>query len=161
MHPFQLPFSLLFWLFFETFRRKPKKGSRVRPQAHKNTSKWSSRAPKRSPRINNLRPKVPPSTNSRGRVLAEGDVDPPRCLQHLLPACWDPLLSILRLTCSRTDKVNSLRACTHLPFGKVTKTYVKPHVSLPNRCFTKFPEVSRPRRRRPFWTLPEHVFCDV
>ena len=27
-------------------------------------------------RINNLRPKVPPSTNSRGRVLAEGDVDP-------------------------------------------------------------------------------------
>ena len=23
------------------------------------------------------------NTNSRGRVLAEGDVDPPRCLQHL------------------------------------------------------------------------------
>ena len=28
------------------------------------------------------------NTNSRGRVLAEGDVDPPRCVQHPLPACW-------------------------------------------------------------------------
>ena len=83
MHPFQLPFSLLFCTFFETFPEKPKKGSRVRPQGHKNTSKWTSRAPKRSPRINNLRPKVPPSTNSCGRVLAEGNVDPPRC-SHLL-----------------------------------------------------------------------------
>ena len=31
MHPFQLPFPLLFYIFFETFREKPKKGSRVRP----------------------------------------------------------------------------------------------------------------------------------
>ena len=79
-------FRSLFRFFFAPFsrlRRKPKKGSRVRPLAHKNTSKWSSRAPKRSPRINNLRPKVPPSTNSHGRVLAEGDVDPPRCLAPL------------------------------------------------------------------------------
>ena len=30
---------------------------------------------KQSPRINNLSPKVPPSTKSRGQVLAEGDVD--------------------------------------------------------------------------------------
>ena len=35
MHPFQLPFSFLFCTFFETFREKPKKGSRVRPQAQK------------------------------------------------------------------------------------------------------------------------------
>ena len=70
------PFFAFFCSFFETFREKPKKGSRVWPQGHKNTSKWTSRAPKRSPRINNLRPMVPPSTNSRGRVLAEGDVDP-------------------------------------------------------------------------------------
>ena len=69
-------FSSLFHSFFETFRETSKKGSRVWPQGHKNTSKWTSRTPKRSPRINNLRPKVPPSTNSRGRVLAEGDVDP-------------------------------------------------------------------------------------
>ena len=61
---------------FEIFRETSNKGSRVRPQGHQNTSKWTSRAPKRSPRINNLRPKVPPSTNSRGRVLDEGDVDP-------------------------------------------------------------------------------------
>ena len=70
------PFSDFFCTFFEIFREKPKKGSRVQPQGHKNTLKWTPRAPKRSPRINNLRPKVPPSTNSRGRVLAEGDVDP-------------------------------------------------------------------------------------
>ena len=69
------PFFASFCIFFETFREKRKNKSRVRPQGHKSTSKWTSRAPKRSPRINNLRPKVPPSTNSRGRVLAEGDVD--------------------------------------------------------------------------------------
>ena len=28
------------------------------------------------------------NSNSRGRVLAEGDVDPPRCVQHPLSACW-------------------------------------------------------------------------
>ena len=61
---------------FRDFGKSRKGGSRVRPQGHKNTSKWTSRTPKRSPRINNLRPKVPPSTNSRGRVLGEGDVDP-------------------------------------------------------------------------------------
>ena len=83
MHPFQLPLSLLFCTFFETFQEKPKKGSRVRPQGRKNTSKWISRTQKRNPRINNLSPKVPPSTNSRGRVLAEGDVDQSRCLAPL------------------------------------------------------------------------------
>ena len=80
MHPSQLPVSLLFCTFFKISREKPKTRSRVRPPGHKSTSKWTSRAPKRSPRINNLRPKVPSSTNSRGRVLAEGDVDPPRYL---------------------------------------------------------------------------------
>ena len=64
MHPFQLRFSLLFCTFFETFREKPKKGSRVRPQGHKNMSKWTSRTQKRRPRINKLSPKVPPSTKN-------------------------------------------------------------------------------------------------
>ena len=97
---FRSLFHFFFAPFFETFQEKPKNRSRVRPQGHKSTSKWTSRAPKRSPRINNLSPKVPPSTNSRGRVLAEGDVDPPRSALHLLPACWEPFLSILRLTSS-------------------------------------------------------------
>ena len=56
------PLFASFCTFFETFRGKLKKGSRVQPQGHKNTLKWTPRAPKRSPRINNLRPKVPPST---------------------------------------------------------------------------------------------------
>ena len=52
--------------------------------------------------------------------------------------------NLLRLTSSRTDKVNSLRACTHQLLAKVLKTLVKPYVSMPNRCFTRMPEPPAP-----------------
>ena len=74
------PFFASFLDIFREFSGKAEKGVQGPAPGHKNTSKWAPRALKR---INNLRPKGPPSTNSRGRVLAEGDVDPPRCLQHL------------------------------------------------------------------------------
>ena len=70
------PFFPSFSHLFQDFSGKAEKGVQGPAPAQKNTSKWTSRAPKQSPRIHNLRPKVPPSTNSRGRVLAEGDVDP-------------------------------------------------------------------------------------
>ena len=76
-------FFAVFLQLFRDFWGKAEKGVQGPAPGNKNTSKRTSRAPKRSPRINNLRPKVPPSTNSRGRVLAEGDVDPPRCLAAL------------------------------------------------------------------------------
>ena len=52
-------FSLLFCIIFEPFPETSKKTSRVGPQSHKNTSKWTPGAPKRSPRISKLSPKVP------------------------------------------------------------------------------------------------------
>ena len=58
-HPFQLPFSLLFCIIFEPFPETSKKRSRVGPHSHKNTPKWTPGAPKRSPRISKLSPKVP------------------------------------------------------------------------------------------------------
>ena len=70
------PFFVSFSHLFRDFSVKAEKGVQGPAPGPKNTSKWTSRAPKQSPRIHNLRPKVPPSTNSRGRVLAEGDVDP-------------------------------------------------------------------------------------
>ena len=39
----------------------------------------------------------------------------------------------------------------------VSKTLLLPTESL----FYQVARVPRPRRRRPFWTPPEHVFCDV
>ena len=76
-----------FWCNFRAFSRNVEKEVQ-------GPAPWPSRAPKRSPRINNLSPKVPPSTNSRGRVLAEGDVDPPRCLAPLAGVLGtDPLNS--------------------------------------------------------------------
>ena len=140
MHQFQLRFSLLFCTFFETFREKPKKRSRVRPQGYKNTSKWTSRTPKRRPRINNLSPKVPPSAKimhwttrplelasnckhkrklprpgARRRRRRSAAVPCTSC-QRVGPPLLESLRIILRLTSSRTDKINSLGACTHLNF---------------------------------------------
>ena len=71
MHPFQLPVSLLFCIFFKTFREKPKKGSRV-PQDIKIHRNGPQRRQKRSLRINKLNPKAPLRTenmqNSEQRV---------------------------------------------------------------------------------------------
>ena len=47
---------------------------------------------------------------------------PPLCLQHLYQRVGHPSI-FLRLTCSRTDKVSSLRACTYrLLFQNLRKT---------------------------------------
>ena len=70
------PFFASFLHLFRDFSGKAEKGVQGPAPGPIFFSKWTSRAPKRSPRISNLRPKVPPSTNSHGRVLAEGDVDP-------------------------------------------------------------------------------------
>ena len=63
-YQFQLPFSLLFCMIFEFFPETSKERSRVGPQSHKNTAKWTPVAPKRSPRINKLNPKAPLRTKS-------------------------------------------------------------------------------------------------
>ena len=64
MHPFQVPFSILFCNLFKPFAEKSQKGSRVRPQSRKKTLKWIPRGPTGSPRINKLSLKVPPSTKN-------------------------------------------------------------------------------------------------
>jgi hypothetical protein len=50
MHPFQLPFSLLFCTFFELFPEKSQKGSKVRTQSLKKTPKWDPKGGQMEPR---------------------------------------------------------------------------------------------------------------
>ena len=90
------------------------------------------------------------NTNSRGRVLAEGDVDPPRCFAPIAGVLGHLVQKNLAKS-FRTDKVNSLGACTHRPFAKVPKTFVKHDFQKPNRRFSSTPEAPRPRRRIPAW----------
>ena len=76
------PFLSIFFLFciiFEPFPETSKKRSRVGPQSHKNTPKWTSGAPKRSPRISKLSPKVLLSPKNLQNCLARGAQWSPKC----------------------------------------------------------------------------------
>ena len=69
MHPFQLPFSVLFCTFFEFFPEKSQKGSKVRNQSLKETPKWKRRVSKWSPGVTKLSPKGPESAKNQQHVI--------------------------------------------------------------------------------------------
>jgi len=71
MHPFQLPFSVLFCTFFEFFPEKSQKGSKVRNQSLKETPKWKRRVSKWSPGVTKLSPKDPESATNQQHVIQE------------------------------------------------------------------------------------------
>ena len=61
----------------------------------------------------------------------------------------------------RTDKISSLGACTHRPFVKVTRTQVKHHFKVPNRCFPSTAEPAAPPPPNSILGPPKHVFYSV
>ena len=76
-------FSSLFRFFFAPFSRLFGKSRKTGPGSDPRATKARQNGPQGRQNGAQESPKVPPSTNSRGRVLAEGDVDPPRCLAPL------------------------------------------------------------------------------
>ena len=98
-------FSLLFCIIFEPFPETSKKRSRVGPQSHKNTPKWTPGAPKRSPRISKLRPKVPLSQKNL-QMPSKGGTMEPQVLQ------WNPKTAqSTRKTRKRFPKCEKTRIC--------------------------------------------------
>jgi len=69
IHSFQLPFSVLFYTFFEPFPEKSHKGSKVWTQSLKKTPKLDQRVSKWTPRVTKLSPKGPESGKNQQHVI--------------------------------------------------------------------------------------------
>ena len=69
IHSFQLPFSVLFYTFFEPFPEKSHKGSKVRTQSLKETTKLDQRVSKWTPGVTKLSPKGPESGKNQQHVI--------------------------------------------------------------------------------------------